>query len=349
VANQSQPLISIIMPAYNAGRFIQAAIDSVLDQTYPHWQLIVVDDQSTDNTVDMVQSYADPRIIYHKVPKVGKPAGVRNAGMRMATGDFIAFLDADDLFYPSALADLLAPFQEKPARQAVYGFAFHIDESGQPNGKGWELTPLANNTYGLPVGYETGWERLIRGHISCMLPALMLRREFLERVGYFNETLFGAEDYEFYVRMYLADYDNIHCVPSYIYQYRCYTNSTTKDEGIYQQMVNNDVKIADWLMSLHQIPVNLKAMESVIYTEVYRDRARSWLMAHRPDLTRKIALQALGNSHIQFKDWVKLCLPLWVRSFIPEDLQMRLIQFRRKLKQKQQYQHDQQYKVAISS
>src|SRR5438128_160825 len=103
------PLVSIIMPTYNAGRFIGRAIQSVLEQTYPNWELIIVDDASSDETTSVVQSFKDSRIRYHKAERIGHPAGVRNTGLRMAQGEFIAFLDSDDLYFPESLEKLARP------------------------------------------------------------------------------------------------------------------------------------------------------------------------------------------------------------------------------------------------
>lgn len=96
-------LVSIIMPSYNTGRFIAESIRSVLAQTYENWELIIVDDCSTDNTDEIIATYTDPRIRYLK-NKVNSGAAVsRNWGLREAKGRWIAFLDSDDLWHPEKL------------------------------------------------------------------------------------------------------------------------------------------------------------------------------------------------------------------------------------------------------
>ncbi len=96
-------LVSIIMPSWNTGRFIAESIQSVLNQTYTNWELIIVDDCSTDNTDEVVRSFSDPRIKYfHNEMNIGA-ALTRNKAMREAQGEWIAFLDSDDLWMPEKL------------------------------------------------------------------------------------------------------------------------------------------------------------------------------------------------------------------------------------------------------
>jgi teichuronic acid biosynthesis glycosyltransferase TuaG len=99
-----QPLVSIVMPAYNAAGFIGAAIDSVIKQTYPNWELIIIDDHSKDNTFMLAEVYmTDKRIKVVKTLQNGGAAVARNFGIELARGAYIAFLDSDDLWMPEKL------------------------------------------------------------------------------------------------------------------------------------------------------------------------------------------------------------------------------------------------------
>lgn len=99
----NKDLVSIIMPSYNTAKYISESIDSVIEQTYKNWELIIVDDCSTDNTDEVVAQYADPRIIYLKNKKNSGAAVSRNKALRAAKGEWIAFLDSDDLWEPTKL------------------------------------------------------------------------------------------------------------------------------------------------------------------------------------------------------------------------------------------------------
>lgn len=124
-------LVSIIMPSWNTGRFIGESIQSVLNQTYKNWELIIVDDCSTDNTDEIVTSFDDERIRYFRNDKNSGAALTRNKAMREARGEWIAFLDSDDLWMPEKLEKQLSFMKENG-----YTFSFteyeKIDEESKP-------------------------------------------------------------------------------------------------------------------------------------------------------------------------------------------------------------------------
>lgn len=126
-------LVSIIMPSWNTGRFIGESIQSVLDQTYPNWELIIVDDCSTDNTDEIVASFHDERIRYFHNENNSGAALTRNHALREARGEWIAFLDSDDLWTPEKLAHQLAFMKENGC---VLSFTEYekIDEASVPLG-----------------------------------------------------------------------------------------------------------------------------------------------------------------------------------------------------------------------
>lgn len=130
----SQPEVSVIMPAFNSADYIGAAIDSVRAQTRTDWQLVVIDDCSTDSTRDLVTAAmaADERISLIELPaNMGAPAGPRNAGVREARGRYIALLDADDVWHPQKLELQLAAMAATGARFASAGL-IDFDDGTEP-------------------------------------------------------------------------------------------------------------------------------------------------------------------------------------------------------------------------
>ena len=128
-------LVSIIMPSYNTGRFIKETIESVLAQSYPVWELIIVDDCSTDNTDDVVNQYlADERICYIKNDTNSGAAVSRNRALREAKGKWIAFLDSDDLWEPDKLQKQIS-FMIDNGYHFSYTNYIEIDEESKANGK----------------------------------------------------------------------------------------------------------------------------------------------------------------------------------------------------------------------
>jgi len=189
-------LVSIIMPAYNAERFIAASIRSVLRQTYTDWELIVVDDGSTDKTAEVVDAFvsADARIKYFYQPN-GRQGKARNTAFRHSTAGLIAFLDSDDLWLPEKLELQVAALKEQSA-DVVYtdGFIFSGDDVGDES-----------TTFPIVFGRTDGADMfdclLVRNRIAVL--SVMLRREALDRAGPFEErsSFHCAEDYDLWLRL----------------------------------------------------------------------------------------------------------------------------------------------------
>ncbi len=128
-------LVSIIMPSYNTAKFISETIESVLAQTYPNWELIIVDDCSTDDTDAVVCPYlVDDRIRYIKNEKNSGAAVSRNRALREAKGKWVAFLDSDDLWFPEKLEKQIS-FMKKNDYHFSYTNYIEIDETANPNGR----------------------------------------------------------------------------------------------------------------------------------------------------------------------------------------------------------------------
>jgi glycosyltransferase involved in cell wall biosynthesis len=183
--------ISIVMPCYNAERFIVLAIQSILDQTYQDFEIIVVDDGSTDTSPQIVKAIDDPRVRYLSQKNAG-PARARNTAIQAAVGEYLAFLDADDLMLPHRLAAQLAVLDADPALSGVGSGYVWIDEQGQPLPwpyHSWQRTPDLNDI--------TSWL------FDCpFVPsAVMLRRQAWVDVGGFDEDLVGPEDWNFWMRL----------------------------------------------------------------------------------------------------------------------------------------------------
>lgn len=319
------PLVSVIMPAHNAARFIKEAIQSVLNQTYTHWELLIIDDASTDSTPQVVAAFPDSRIRYTRVARIGSPSGVRNVGLREAQGDLIAFLDADDVYFPTALETLCTFLQNHPQHTAVYGFATNMDEYGNPVPERDLLICKSDGTYALPPYYRHTWENLLTGNFSCLLPGLMLRKDTLERLGLFNESLCGPEDYEFYVRLFLDNLSGVHCLSVYIYRYRIYATSLTKSPAHLDKIMESGLTLYDGLYQHPKLPIEAQALKSKSYVGFYRYVARERLIHNQPDQTRAIALAALHHPHVKLKDWLRYCLPLLLRSVLPVSINRALI------------------------
>jgi len=133
---QNEALVSIVMPAYNAEKYIGAAIDSVIAQTYQNWELIVVDDASNDNTASVIEEYTkkDIRVKYHRLHENSGAAIARNTAIELAHGKYMAFLDSDDTWFPEKLSKQIS-FMEKNNYLFTCTSYTKIDEKGAYLGK----------------------------------------------------------------------------------------------------------------------------------------------------------------------------------------------------------------------
>jgi glycosyltransferase involved in cell wall biosynthesis/2-polyprenyl-3-methyl-5-hydroxy-6-metoxy-1,4-benzoquinol methylase len=177
------PLVSIVTPSYNQGRFIRATIESVLAQTYPNIEYLVVDGASTDETVAVLESLGD-RVRWLSEPDTGQAAAI-NKGLRLATGEILGYLNSDDVLLPQAIESVVRHFRTHPECDLVYGDADYVDENGKVIAK-----------------YETAdysFERLMNDCCICQ-PAAYWRAAAGDVVGGFDEELQYAMDYDYWIR-----------------------------------------------------------------------------------------------------------------------------------------------------
>jgi glycosyltransferase involved in cell wall biosynthesis len=186
------PLVSVIMPSYNRADIIGDAIATVVHQTYAHWELLVCDDASEDDTENIVRSIGDPRISYRKLPK-GGAARARNAGLAQAAGDVIAYLDSDNLWHPRFLEVMTRALVALPGRYSAY--CKYVDVIHAEDG------PRLKKFDPLPFDYQKLSQRNF-----IDLNGFVHRRELYEHLGGFNEELLRQQDWDLVLKYsYLRD------------------------------------------------------------------------------------------------------------------------------------------------
>jgi glycosyltransferase involved in cell wall biosynthesis len=190
----TMPRVSIIVPSYNTGRYLPVAINSVIAQTFPDWELIVIDDGSTDNTRAVAQSYAPTlgeKLRYLYQSNRGLPAA-RNAAIREARGEFIAILDADDLWLPTRLERGVAVMDSRPDVGLVHSRTARVDQHGTI--VGYKVFPPKCQS-----GKIAAYLLTRRASISC--PTVLFRKQCLDLVGPFDETMRATEDRDLWFRI----------------------------------------------------------------------------------------------------------------------------------------------------
>jgi glycosyltransferase involved in cell wall biosynthesis len=203
---KSTPLVSVIMPVYNAENYVAMAIQSVEDQTYENWELLIVDDGSTDNSKSVILEFKDPRVKYFSQVNTGVSAA-RNTGLLNRKGEYICFLDADDQLPVDSISMRITLFQEKPNVRIVDGYVDFYDAEMYSISKTWKPNITGKVTSSLLRLNEDAF-----CNISWLIKAVP---------GFqyaFDEDLTHCEDLYFFVGVAeTGDYD---FVRSPVYRYR---------------------------------------------------------------------------------------------------------------------------------
>jgi glycosyltransferase involved in cell wall biosynthesis len=185
------PTISVIIPTYNREKLIIKALESVLNQTYTDFEILVIDDASTDNTESEIKKLNNDKIIYYKLDKNGGQCIARNFGIKRANGKFIAFLDSDDEWLPTKLEKQYQCFMNgSPNLGSVYSYSYSKDM-------------IKDKTTHISGGYYRGdiYHKVLGGFCPPTPSLFMIKKEALEKVNYFDENLITFVDLDLHIRI----------------------------------------------------------------------------------------------------------------------------------------------------
>jgi glycosyltransferase involved in cell wall biosynthesis len=195
------PLVSVIIPYFHQAHFLRAAIESVLQQTYRHFELVVVDDGSTDRASEVAARYPGIKLIRQSNQGV---AAARNTGFRASAGEFLVFLDADDLLLPAALKTGVDALRAHREAAFVYGYGRFIDAHGNPLPSPRQARVTRNH-----------YQRLLKINYIWSVGATMFRRAHVDG---FRLGIEGCDDWDLYLR--ITKNNPVHCHHQTIYLYR---------------------------------------------------------------------------------------------------------------------------------
>jgi len=236
VSDSSPPLVSVVVPAWNAERFLAATLESALAQQGPSCEVIVVDDGSTDGTPAVIAGFGD-RIRSRRIENSGGPSRPRNVGIAMARGELIALLDSDDLMLPGALRTATAAYAAHPDAGLLCGDYRVIDGQGRVTVErglaGYRrfrgaLRPLAGVDLGLLPAREAFHQMLWANFVGTS--GVVLRREVLRDVGPFDEALPNGDDRDMWLRIVRRGWDLLF-VDRPVFAYRKYGEGVTARGG----------------------------------------------------------------------------------------------------------------------
>jgi len=201
------PLVSIIVPCYNYGHFLGGTLENVLAQHYPHWECIIVDDGSKDNTAEVAGAFVarDARFRFIRQENRGL-SGARNTGIAASRGDYVQLLDSDDLLHPDKLAKQVSILQADPAIDITYGNSlfFHTDDPAKLYAS--RDLSAGNGAPGLRGGGrgKEMMKRLLLNNIMEVSCAL-IKRKLIQEVGGFDESYRSYEDWQYWIRCAMKD------------------------------------------------------------------------------------------------------------------------------------------------
>ncbi|MEM9543610.1 MAG: glycosyltransferase, partial [Cyanobacteria bacterium P01_E01_bin.42] len=245
------PRISVIIPAYNAEKTIAKTIQSVLEQTFEDFEIIVINDGSSDRTLEIVESISDSRIQVYSYPNTGAAIS-RNRGLSLASGEFIALLDADDLWTTDKLEAQFQALQNHPEAGVAYSWTDYIDESDRYVRSGLHISVDGNVLQELLVHnfLENGSNPLIRSQI-------------IQEIGQFDPHLSAGMDWDFYLR--LANFCHFVVISRPQILYRISISSITTNVRRQEQ---ESLKVIE--KAFQQVPNHLKSLKQKSLANLYK-------------------------------------------------------------------------------
>ena len=245
------PLISVIIPVYNGERTIQETIESVLNQTFSDLELIVINDGSQDSTLEIVSQVTDPRLKVFSYPNAGQAAS-RNRGFALASGEYISFIDADDLWTPDKLEAQLKALQTNPQAAVAYSWSDYIDNNGQFLRRGSHITVNGN-----------AYTKLLLLNFLENGSNPLIRRQALTEVDGFDVSLTPAEDWDLWLR--LAIHYHFIAVPFPQILYRISANSMSDNVSKLERASLQVIKRA-----FAQAPASLQYLKKQSLANLYK-------------------------------------------------------------------------------
>jgi len=242
--------VSVIIPAYNQGHYLEGCVQSVLNQSYQDFEVIIVDDGSTDRTKEIGTSFSDSRVHYIYQSNKGL-SGARNTGIKKARGKYITYLDSDDQFLPKKLEVLVDKLENEPDLGLVAGEAIIIDEQGKKLGEVFDAPPPED-----PLQFIMGNPL----HVGSIL----IRAEWQSKVGYFDESLRSYEDWDMWLRLAKAG-----CQFGWVAQpvslYRFHRDQMTRNGA---QMTTATFKVLEKTYSA-DLPDDWRKYKDIAYSNAY--------------------------------------------------------------------------------
>lgn len=261
-----QPLISVIMNCYNGEKYLREAIDSVLAQTYQNWEITFWDNQSTDESAAIFKSYSDPRFCYFIAPEHTTLGQARNLAVEQAHGEWVAFLDCDDLWVPEKLEKQMVIIHEEGGELGlVYGQSeIIVEESGRQTDMGRRMAAFRQKKAQLSLPEGNIFPDLLKCNF-VPLPSCVVRRSAYWSVGGIDPIFKLGEDYDLFVK--IAKVYKARAVQESVCSYRVHSsNQSHKTIDGYQELL----KIVSRYLPMAEAKVGIRHHQTSLAAEEIR-------------------------------------------------------------------------------
>jgi glycosyltransferase involved in cell wall biosynthesis len=258
------PEVSVVVPAYNAARFVASAIESVLAQTYDDYEILVVDDGSTDDTREVVNQYKSAKIRYIAQKNAGV-AVARNTGMAEGRGRWVAFLDADDTWFPTKLERQMHALRADSSARVCYSAFTVVDASLAPIG--------VRRSARVGTALE---DLLLRGNIVGSICTVLCDREMILSTGGFDPRLSQCADWEMWVR--LAARTEFVYVDESLVTYRQHDSNMSRNAGLLE---TDSLLVLESGFGLPALPEPIRKRRREAYARNYTVLAGTYFQARR--------------------------------------------------------------------
>ncbi len=248
-----KPLITVIIPSYNHGRFIAHTIDSILKQTLQDFEVIIIDDHSPDNSVEVIKKFQDPRIKLITLPNNMGICRVSNICFSQAQGEFLTIIASDDIMLPHNLEKKVEFLQKNPSYGAVFSQVEAIDENNK-------ALPKKTHKYeGIFISEpkkRTAWLNHFFYIGNCLAaPTFLTRTDCIKQIKGFDELIWQAHDFDMWIKICLSGYE-LFVLNEKLVQYRHNTansNLSYNDENVRKRLVFDNEKILENYLSIKNI------------------------------------------------------------------------------------------------
>ncbi len=303
------PKVSVVIPAYNAMAYLPETVESVLKQIFTDFEVLIIDDGSLDHTVQWVSQLVDPRVKLISQENQGVPAA-RNKGIAHAQGEYVSFLDADDLWEPTILEKQVRCLEDNPAIGLVYTWMALIDQQGTPTGR-----VMTSNAEG-----EVWKQLVVQNPVPCS--SVMVRRCCFETVGVFDRNLRNIDDWDMWIRI-AARYP-FAVIKEPLMRYRQHHNNMTKNWQVVEQACQMIIEKA-----FRSAPPELLYLKSQSYGHANIFLAWKALQTSNKDYKSANRFRALAVAHcpqIRYsQNYIRLSLAIAVMQLFGSDGYSRVI------------------------